>query len=104
MTELKCSAQHCMHNCDYYCCKGEILVEGRDAEKKESTCCGSFDERREGSARNAAETPDRALKVACEATNCVYNKQRYCHADHIDIHGPSAHDAKTTECATFKMK
>lgn len=104
MTNLKCSATNCMHNCDCYCCKGEILVEGSDAKEKDCTCCGSFDLKTEHSARNSFETPDQMLKVGCEAVNCIYNEARICHAPHIDISGPSAREAQSTECATFKMR
>lgn len=104
MTNLKCSATNCLHNCDCYCCKSEILVEGSDAQKKDNTCCGSFDLRTGDCAKNSFEHPSESLKVGCEAIHCVYNQNHVCHAGHIDISGPSARHAQATECATFKMR
>lgn len=104
MTELKCTAKHCIHNADNYCCKGEIQVEGRNAEERNDTCCGSFDERRNGAFCNMEDTPSSNLEVRCDATNCVYNQDLVCHANRIDIHGPSAHTTEKTECATFQKR
>ena len=104
MTELKCTARHCIHNADNYCCKGKIQVEGPDADVHDETCCGSFDERRNGAFCNVEEHPDRYLEVCCDAINCIYNQDRVCHADRIDIHGPSARTTERTECATFQRK
>lgn len=104
MTNLKCSATNCLHNCDCYCCRGEILVEGTDAKIKDNTCCGSFDLKTEGFAKNNCGHPSESLTVGCEATNCIYNKQRVCHAERIDISGPTAKNPQATECATFKMR
>ncbi len=104
MTHLKCSATNCMHNCDCYCCKQEILVAGSEAKEKDHTCCSSFDLRSGDSARNHFETPEQALSVGCEAIHCVYNEARICRAPRIHINGPSALQAQATECATFKMR
>lgn len=104
MTELKCTAAHCAYNNDCCCCKGEIHVQGSTADTRESTCCGSFDDRTRNCGCNAADMPERKLKVSCDATNCIYNKERMCSANHIDIQGASAHVADKTECATFQMR
>ena len=104
MTSLKCSATTCMHNSDHYCCKNVISVDGSTATAKDNTFCGSFDESRGGSFKNSYETPNHNLKIECEATNCVYNDNKLCNADHIDISGSGAKHADDTECATFRMR
>lgn len=104
MTKLKCSVQNCLHNSEECCCKSAIIVDGSNAEKKDNTCCGSFDEKRGDSFRNSYESPNTSLRVECEATNCVYNKDRLCSADKIDISGIRASNAEATECATFRLQ
>lgn len=32
MTKLECSVKNCVYNEEPYCCKGDIMVEGRDAK------------------------------------------------------------------------
>lgn len=52
MTKLDCSVTGCMHNAENCCCKNTILVEGKTAQDKCDTCCGSFDEKKGGTFRN----------------------------------------------------
>lgn len=104
MTTLKCSVQNCVHNSDQCCCKSAIIVDGSHAESKDNTCCGSFDEKRGENFKNSYESPNTSLRVECEAINCVYNTNRLCSADKIDISGMKASSAEATECSTFRMR
>ena len=104
MTQLKCSAQTCMYNEDHYCCKGDILVEGRDANEPAGTCCSSFREREENRMRNAMEHPSRSIEVDCEAVKCVFNKDCKCSAKEIGIAGSHASNSYDTECASFECE
>ena len=45
MTKLECSVKNCVYNEEPYCCKGDIMVEGRDAKNTSETACASFQER-----------------------------------------------------------
>lgn len=101
MTKLVCSVNTCAYNCDHYCCKGKIKVDGERAEMPASTCCASFDERK-NSCCNSTQTPDEHLEVTCDAVKCVYNKKHMCSADKIGITGSGAHKMEQTECATFR--
>lgn len=104
MVSLKCGVVSCMHNSDNYCCKGTILVEGREAETQSGTYCASFDENKSGSYRNHAETPQPNSVVNCEACNCIYNEKRVCRADSIGIAGTHAASSEETECASFRCR
>lgn len=104
MTQLKCSAQTCMYNEEQYCCKGDIMVEGRDAKEPSGTCCASFRERGEGSATNSMEHPSRNIDVDCEAVQCVFNDDCKCSAREIGIAGSHACECEDTECASFECK
>lgn len=102
MTKLVCSVDTCTHNSDHYCCKGKIQVDGKQAEMPSSTCCASFDEKKGSHCRNSYETPDEKLEVACDAANCIYNKNQVCGASNIGIAGSGAKKMEQTECATFR--
>ncbi len=104
MTKLECSVKNCLHNEDNRCCKQAIIVDGSGAKEPCQTCCGSFDQNKDGTFHNLFKTPENRLEIDCEAVNCVYNENRRCAADRIGIAGDGASDASHTECATFKMR
>ena len=102
MAELKCGVENCGYNQDCCCCKGDIMVGGQHACDCGDTCCESFSQRRGDSYTSSLFHPSRTISIDCEATNCTYNSNYKCHADHVDIRGCGAADCKETECATFK--
>ncbi len=104
MTFLDCSVTGCAYNADRCCCKGDICVEGKEAHREQETCCGSFKERGENSAQNAAKRISKEIEVSCEACNCMFNENKKCCADHIGIAGGSACTCGETECASFRCK
>lgn len=101
MTYLDCTVTGCVYNEDKCCCKGDIKVEGREAETTEQTCCGSFKERGEHSSRNVAKKISKSIDVACDACKCEFNEDRKCAAEHIGIAGSNACTCAETECASF---
>ncbi len=105
MAELKCGAENCTYNTDRFCCKGDIMVGGKHARQKDDTCCESFVSRRDGSATASCGCkPKSTIRIDCEASQCVYNSNYKCTADHVDIHGNNASDSDGTVCATFKER
>ena len=104
MAELKCTVTNCGYNREKYCCKGDITVGGRSACTTDDTCCESFREKKADSYNNAMDNPCRTISIDCEASNCVYNKEYKCYAEHVDIKGNGASDCRETACATFKEK
>lgn len=104
MVRLDCNVKNCIHNADNCCCRGSILVEGPEALKKESTCCASFDQKKDNNCRNKYQTPDTSLAVDCEATHCRYNENRMCKAAHINISGSTASEVRQTQCSTFEAR
>lgn len=104
MTKLDCSVKSCMYNKMNSCCKGKIMVEGKDAQDTEETFCGSFAERTSDSFSNAAEHPCKTTEVGCDAVKCIYNENNMCDADSIGIAGSDAHTSTQTECASFRRK
>lgn len=103
-TNCTCTVTNCMHNSERCCCKSTILVDGAQAEKKESTSCASFDMKHGDSYKNSFETPDKKLKIECNAVKCVYNSNHYCTADQVDISKTSSDNAYSTQCSTFRTK
>ena len=101
MTFLDCTVTGCVYNADKCCCKGDIQVEGKNAERTEDTCCGSFKERGSYDMQNAVGRMSKEIEVACEACNCVFNEDKRCAAEHIGIAGKNACTCGETECASF---
>lgn len=106
MTALRCSAMTCVYNKSQLCSKGQIDVQGQDARMSDETCCGSFCERSEGSAKNS--TADgcgcETIQIACEACHCSYNTDKKCTASAIDVSGAHACNCQETKCDTFQCK
>ena len=104
MPKLSCDVGTCMHNEEHCCCKGSIVVDGKMADCAQKTCCLSFDERGKDSFKNSYERPNMSMPVECEATNCIYNENRRCNAEHVGIAGTQAKRSQDTECSSFRMK
>lgn len=102
MTGLDCSVSTCYYNEDKCCCRSEIQVNGDSADKNDDTCCGSF-KKQSSETTNSSKTPNPELSVGCDALNCVYNEDKICNADHIDISGHSADKSEQTLCSTFSQ-
>lgn len=106
MTGLGCNVISCAHNDNEnkLCCLSSIQVQGNSACKCDDTCCGSYEEAKGNSATNASKAQNASLNVSCEATNCVFNENKKCSADHISISGVCASDSCETVCASFRCK
>lgn len=104
MTILDCSVTGCIYNENRCCCKGDIMVEGKDARNNAETCCGSFVERKEGAGTNVEKRISKEINVSCEACNCEFNSNQKCTAEHIGIAGGNACNCGETECASFNCK
>jgi hypothetical protein len=114
--QLSCSALNCVHNLNGLCSANTIHVLGSGAHSSSQTMCNTFAEKglknavthlpnmnvagevRQLFTKNSIEM-NPAIK--CEAKNCKYNDNRVCHADYVQIHGPSADTSEGTVCETF---
>ncbi|HIY60140.1 MAG TPA: DUF1540 domain-containing protein [Candidatus Eisenbergiella pullistercoris] len=103
MAELKCAVDSCTYNSDRLCCKGDILVGGKNARKEQDTCCESFQKRKEGQASNSMN-PTGMISIDCQAVKCVYNTDHRCSAERVDIRGCGADNCRETICATFRER
>lgn len=106
MAELKCGVENCTYNREHLCCKGDIMVGGKHAERYEDTCCESFAQAKEGhdAYTSSLSHPSKVISIDCEAVKCVYNSNYKCVAEHVDIKGCGACDCRETACATFREK
>lgn len=106
MAELQCKVENCTYNKETYCCKGDIMVGGKNACQEDETCCESFAQQKEGSDSftSSISHPSKTISIDCEAVKCVHNSNYKCVADHVDIKGCGACDCRETSCATFKEK
>lgn len=107
MPNLDCSVKSCYYNKEQKCCLEGIRVRGSEANTSDSTACGSFREKGEGTFTNSHEchmSPEQHLTIQCEAVKCCYNQDKKCYADNVDIAGGNAKNYSETECKTFKSE
>ena len=104
MTLLRCSAMTCIYNKNQLCSRGEIDVIGENASHPDETSCGSFQDRKESSAKNSSAegTGCEKIQIACQAHKCIYNDDQRCTASAIDVSGCHACDCRETKCDTFR--
>lgn len=102
MPSLSCNAQNCVHNKNNCCCISNIKIGGKNAKIEENTFCENFVESIGG--MNLNESTCNYLSIDCMAESCVYNSERICNAERVDIGGVNASNSKDTECATFKIQ
>lgn len=104
MTTLDCNVKECTHNEDNCCCLSNIEVKGSCADKCDDTCCGSYAKKEANAASNSTQSPKFNLSIMCQATDCVYNEEKKCSANHVDISGMHAMTEDETICSTFSKK
>ncbi len=104
MAILQCGAVTCTYNKENYCCKGDILVGGKQADRSKDTCCESFREGKGDRFVSSLEHPSKTISIDCEAAKCIYNSNYKCFAEKVKISGSQASNSKETLCETFKEK
>jgi hypothetical protein len=105
MTDLYCGVSACANNRNRLCCRPDIMVGGPDSVDAKQTYCANFLDRSEKHPKNSVDNrlPNPSLMVHCEVTNCTYNEDRACSADHIEIRTTQVNNGQIkTECATFE--
>ncbi len=102
MTSLNCCVENCAYNNHNCCCVGAIKIGGKQATYPARTCCDSFAEK--DSAPTSCHTPNPQIDISCKATNCMYNYNCRCSAEHVDISGRFACICGETECSSFCCK
>lgn len=103
-TYLDCYVTSCVYNANHCCGKGDIVVGGKTAKVNHETACNSFKERKSDSPTNSAGSLTKDIAIICEATNCRFNENKNCKAEHISIAGSNASMSTETECASFDAR
>ena len=52
--------------------------------------------------KNSTQTPNPALKIGCNAVQCIHNENHLCQAESVAINGMNTQSGNHTECATFQ--
>lgn len=105
MTNLECSVATCSYNENRMCKRENIKVGGQEAIKPSETVCESFYPRGTNTMTSLDDKgAQKETNVACGAVTCVYNQDKKCTADHIQIAGVKAVASGETECGTFQCR
>lgn len=116
--QLKCNADHCLYNRSHLCSAETIEVQGGQTMGGDATFCGTFNSKELGNYvsslgnmnySGAAQQmfsgePVMDPKVLCNAVNCVYNSEKLCQADAVQIQNEVSTTAEQTECQTFNPR
>ena len=107
---LKCNATECAYNQEHKCKAGSIHVSGKGATSLEGTTCLTFAHTIDGQEGNAfynkangcfvdnsCDSITQPSNIKCEAHNCIYNKNKDCHAKHVLI------DENNAYCDSFNF-
>jgi len=101
VNQLSCCADSCQNHKNGYCLLSSIEVSGMGAQSSTSTCCESF-QPKSGEFTNAGVLESPYSDIKCDAEDCVYNSERCCCADYVDIAGHAASSSQDTVCSTFR--
>ncbi len=109
MAKIHCNASNCGFNQDNTCHKKSVKVEGLFSRSKLGTFCQSFrnpidDSLFKEEMADEIIPQDNIVRIGCSATYCIYNKDNYCKASHIEIGGKSAKYRSETQCDSFDLK
>lgn len=115
--KLICSAGNCVNNINGLCSANTINVNGSRAHTSSGTDCETFAEKGfmnavknlgnmnfAGEVRQIINRDSISMSpnIKCQAVNCVYNVNRLCSADNVQIYGPGAVASQGTQCETFR--
>lgn len=109
MTNLHCDVTNCGNNKQNCCCRPDVMVGGPRASASTQTYCANFIDAKSASGMPQdaidQDSPNPSLDVHCEVAKCVYNENRACSADRIDIRTTEVNGGQVkTECATFETR
>lgn len=103
MPEISCSAKKCVYNADGLCERDEIRIDVEECDSDNGcTCCDSFEQDSGCKDCSCANSVGENAGVECFATECIYNENRECIADYINVEGNEADCCTDTFCDTFR--
>lgn len=116
MNRLSCNVTNCVNNTGGLCSARVIHITGINADIKRGTECETFRQNdivgaikeitnmNIGGQINQYFQRDRVVmspEIVCDAIKCIYNINRSCSADFIQIYGPASLSNGYTRCETF---
>ncbi|MCC3868860.1 DUF1540 domain-containing protein [Terrisporobacter mayombei] len=97
--DLSCNVTNCAHNFGYECKAGAINIGGGGAVENIETTCTTFVDKAKSSFVNSIDALNTDVcNIKCEASNCVHNENKGCHADNVQI------DVQNACCNTFECE
>ena len=105
MNKINCNIENCSHNSTGICYANRINVGGKGATDAYETCCGSFlDKRHYSTLTNNTYAEGPCDCIVCTAEHCVYNDNKLCNADSIQVDGNNVNLYTDAKCFTFKSR
>ncbi|MBU5592611.1 DUF1540 domain-containing protein [Clostridium sp. MSJ-4] len=117
MAKLSCNVTNCIHNGGGLCGARVIHIIGKEADTSRGTECDTFEDTDitaairgmtniniGGQLRQAFENEKVVVSpdITCEAKKCIYNADRRCTAEYVQIYGPASLSNSYTRCESFK--
>lgn len=105
MAKINCSVSNCSHNKSNTCYSNIVNIGGGCASKSCTTCCGNFlDSKNYATLTNNTNSNGPCDALVCSVESCLYNSNKSCTAENIDVLGNNVKIYSETNCSTFKQK
>lgn len=105
MTKINCTVSNCSHNKSNTCYSNIVNIGGGCANEVDTTCCGNFlDCKGYSNLTNNTNSNGPCDALVCSVENCLYNCNKYCKAENINVMGNNVKIYSETNCSTFKHK
>lgn len=103
MTKINCSVSNCSHNKSNVCYANIVNISGGKAEKECNTCCDNFlDYKGYSNLTNNTNSSGPCDSLVCSVNTCIYNNNRACSAETINVSGNNVVVYSQANCSTFK--
>lgn len=103
MNKINCSVNNCSHNASGVCHSNRVNIVGFGAVESKDTCCGSFlDERNYSTLTNNTNSTGPCDCLVCKAEDCLYNKNKECTLDAINVGSGESNIYTETCCESFQ--
>ncbi|TWH44925.1 DUF1540 domain-containing protein [Sporomusa sp. KB1] len=105
MAKINCTVTSCSHNNSGICYANCVDIVGNSATEQSHTCCGSYLNKLHYSQLTSNVLNSGSCDcLKCAVETCIYNDNKLCRLDTIQVSGDKVEYHTQTECDSFKHR